>query len=129
VMFLLILGAGVIIGTTAIGLLVRKAYQAFVQSRRAHQTRQSPTSEVSATLNTADSIDNISFGPIKEEDHGFWISLKKYAQIAKTEVPTPDEVELAYPVEVSQLRYCDFGTVQLPLTYCGLNCRRTPQSL
>jgi hypothetical protein len=105
VMFLLILGAGVIIGTTAIGLLVRKVYHAFVQSRRAQSARQPPVREVSMTLDTTDSIENISFGPIKEEDRGYWISLKKYSQIAKTEVPTPDEVELAYPVNVRRLSY------------------------
>jgi hypothetical protein len=103
VMFLLIFGAGVIIGTTAIGLLLRKVYHAFVQSRRAQPPGQPPVREVSMTLDTTDSIENISFGPIKEEDQGFWISLKKYSQIAKTEVPTPDEVELAYPVNVRRL--------------------------
>jgi hypothetical protein len=95
---MLFLAIPVVIGITAMSLLIRKAYIYCNAKQPALgeggvQTKQ-PENELITSLKTVDSIKDINFDSPKKQPSTFWIlSMPKYTNVAKTETLTPDDEE------------------------------------
>jgi hypothetical protein len=94
---ILILFIPVVIGLAAVSILARKLYLACKVNEKKALPQSDPNEStnsggLAASLNTTDSIEDINFDHVSAEQ-GFWIQLKKYTHVAKTETPTPGDEE------------------------------------
>jgi hypothetical protein len=127
-MSMLFLAIPVVIGITAMSLLIRKAY-IYCNAKQPTlgedgQTKQ-PENELITSLKTVDSIEDINFDSPKKQPSTFWIlSMPKYTNVAKTETLTPDDEEAPSGEKVDDVSGLPFKLFMITLYALYLSSER-----